>query len=66
MSNFTSDTANAREHERADQNTALSRCYGQIGISAVAAAVRYQGMAKNPAYAPAPLKAQNGVGQTLD
>jgi hypothetical protein len=30
----------------------LDQCYGQIGISAVAAAVRYQGGAKNPAYAP--------------
>ncbi len=36
-----------------DESTALQRCYGQIGISAVAAAVRYQGSAKNPAYAPA-------------
>jgi hypothetical protein len=35
-----------------DQNTALHLCYGKIGISAVAAAVRYQGGAKNPAYAP--------------
>ena len=33
-------------------STALAGCYGQIGISAVAAAVRYQGGAKNPAYAP--------------
>jgi hypothetical protein len=32
---------------------ALDRCYGEIGISAVAAAARYQGAAKNPAYAPA-------------
>ena len=31
---------------------ALDSCYGQIGISAVAAAARYQGTAKNPAYAP--------------
>jgi hypothetical protein len=31
----------------------LDHCFGQIGISAVAAAVRYQGSAKNPAYAPA-------------
>jgi hypothetical protein len=31
----------------------LVHCYGQIGISAVAAAARYQGAAKNPAYAPA-------------
>ena len=30
----------------------LDHCFGQIGISAVAAAVRYQGGAKNPAYAP--------------
>jgi hypothetical protein len=29
--------------------------YRQIGISAVAAAARYQGVAKNPAYAPAPV-----------
>jgi hypothetical protein len=33
---------------------ALDACYGQIGISAVAAAAQYQGNAKNPAYAPAP------------
>ena len=32
---------------------ALDACYGQIGISAVAAAAKYQGNAKNPAYAPA-------------
>jgi hypothetical protein len=32
---------------------ALQRCYQQIGIPAVAAAARYQGTAKNPAYAPA-------------
>ncbi len=32
--------------------SALAGRYGQIGISAVAAAVRYQGSAKNPAYAP--------------
>jgi len=35
------------------ESTALHRCYGQIGISAVAAAARYQGSPKNPAYAPA-------------
>ena len=33
---------------------ALDSRYGQIGISAVAAAARYQGAAKNPAYAPTP------------
>jgi len=32
--------------------TALDQRYRQIGISAVAAALRYQGEAKNPAYAP--------------
>lgn len=39
-----------------DQHTALHLCYGQIGISAVAAAARYQSGAKNPAYAPADTK----------
>lgn len=34
------------------QNTALDCRYHQIGISAVVAAARYHGMAKNPAYAP--------------
>jgi hypothetical protein len=34
------------------KETALDRRYGAIGISAVAAAARYQGPAKNPAYAP--------------
>jgi len=33
------------------QNVALHCRYRQIGISAVAAAVRYQGIGKNPAYA---------------
>ncbi len=42
-----------------DENTALHRRYGQIGISAVAAAVRYQGSSKNAAYAPAVSKGQD-------
>ena len=42
--------------EISGENTALDRCYGQIGISAVAAAARYHGVAKNPAYAPVPTK----------
>jgi hypothetical protein len=41
-----------------DDQTELDRRYGQIGISAVAAAVRYQGIAKNPAYAPVPTRWQ--------
>ena len=44
-------------------NLALHLCYGQIGISAVAAAVRYQGGAKNPAYAPVAIKV-DGRGAT--
>jgi hypothetical protein len=39
-------------HQISAETPALDRCYGQIGISAVAAAVRYQGVSKNPAYAP--------------
>jgi len=42
-----------------DENTALDRRYGQIGISAVAAAVRYQGSGKNSAYAPVAIKWQD-------
>jgi hypothetical protein len=34
------------------KNSALAQCYRQIGISAVLAATRYHGVAKNPAYAP--------------
>ena len=33
----------------------LDTRYRKIGISAVAAAARYLGTAKNPAYAPAPI-----------
>lgn len=40
----------------AGEGTALDRRHGQIGISAVAAAARYQGTAKNPAYAPAAIR----------
>jgi hypothetical protein len=35
----------------------LDRRYGAIGISAVAAAVRYQSDNKNPEYAPADVQA---------
>jgi hypothetical protein len=38
---------------RPTEVTTLDGRYGKIGISAVAAAVRYNGDAKNPAYAPA-------------
>ncbi|MFY9694291.1 MAG: hypothetical protein WA776_12395 [Xanthobacteraceae bacterium] len=45
-----------------DQTASLNGRYRQIGISAVAAAVRYQGTAKNPAYAPAPTRWQDYTG----
>ena len=71
MTNLTAEMANkAAQMDRArkisDENVAqngtLDGCYRQIGISAVAAAVRYQGAAKNPAYAPAPTKWQDHTG----
>lgn len=46
----------AQSTPAAEPGTALDRRYGQIGISAVAAAVRYQGGGKNPAYAPAVIR----------
>jgi len=66
MPNASAETANnTRACERADQNTTLSNCYRQIGISAVAAAARYQGSAKNQAYAPAPVRPQSFAGEQL-
>jgi hypothetical protein len=50
------DAAAETVDQTTKDHTALHLCYGQIGISAVAAAVRYQGGAKNPAYAPAVIK----------
>jgi len=61
MENVTAETAKKTTQkiksrtlsgENAAQNTALGHTYRQIGISAVAAAARYQGIGKNPAYAP--------------
>jgi len=46
----TRNTANTRK--LSGESSGLAHRYQQIGISAVAAAVRYQGVAKNPAYAP--------------
>jgi hypothetical protein len=39
--------------------------YGAIGISAVAAAMRYQGDAKNPAHAPAVHQVDERSGEQL-
>jgi hypothetical protein len=47
------DRPTQKSHKVPAETTALVSRYRQIGISAVAAAVRYQGVAKNPAYAPA-------------
>lgn len=58
MQNVSAESANNTASKRADdrdvsrETATLDNRYGQIGISAVAAAVRYQGGAKNPAYAP--------------
>jgi len=53
--------SNDRNVER--DSTALAGCYGQIGISAVAAAARYQGGAKNPAYAPTSSKWRDRIAE---
>lgn len=42
--------------EQRRERAELDARFGKIGISAVAAAVRYQSDAKNPAYAPAKLR----------
>jgi len=58
MTESAKKTANSTANTTAKpaEGTPLDRRYGQIGISAVAAAARYQGAAKNPAYAPAPAR----------
>ncbi len=58
MKDITADTAKntaarkSTDRKPASEAMALDRRYGQIGISAVAAAVRYQGTATKPANAP--------------
>jgi len=60
MPEVTAKAANSIEQTRkaSSENVALHLRYQQIGISAVAAAVRYQGSAKNSAYAPVPIKSR--------
>jgi hypothetical protein len=41
--------AGANDNRKAEE---LDRCYGRIGISAVAAALTFKGETKNSAYAP--------------
>ena len=43
--------ASAKARQSSDEHTALHLCYRQIGISAVAAAARYNGEVKIPALA---------------
>jgi len=56
--------ATTSNNKHAPVATALQQSYGAIGISAVAAAVRYQGAAKNPAYAPAPAPTKSPHGNS--
>ncbi|HEX4408246.1 MAG TPA: hypothetical protein VH206_05685 [Xanthobacteraceae bacterium] len=56
MQNVTAEMAKKTAGKNSVQVTSLDQRYHQIGISAVAAAVRYQGSAKNPAYAPVPTR----------
>jgi hypothetical protein len=57
MKDFAAKAANnTQKANGGPESASLDRWYGQIGISAVAAAARYQGAARNPAYAPAPIK----------
>ena len=46
------------EAETRREQTNLKSRYGSIGIEAVAAAVRYAGATKNPAYAPVVSRAE--------
>ena len=52
MKDVTAASANnSKARQSSDEHTALHLCYRQIGISAVAAAARYNGEAKIPALA---------------
>jgi hypothetical protein len=53
----------SNDRKTLSEATALAGCYGQIGISAVVAAVRYQGSAKNPAYAPTSTKWRDRIAE---
>jgi hypothetical protein len=50
--NTNTEKATSQTAEGRVPRPSLDACYGRIGISAVAAAARYQGATKNPAYAP--------------
>jgi hypothetical protein len=65
MKDAIAEMANIGARQGAEKNTALHRRYGEIGISAVAAAVRYQGTAKNPAYAPAAINLSRAAAEAV-
>jgi hypothetical protein len=56
------NAAQSGENARRDQSSLDSR-YGEIGISAVAAALPYQSEVKNPAYAPAVHQPDKGTAE---
>jgi hypothetical protein len=55
-------TSGQKTNARNNPGELLDQRYRQIGIPAVAAAARYHGAAKNPAYAPAAVKWYEGAG----
>jgi hypothetical protein len=55
-------TSGQKTNARKYPGELLDQRYRQIGIPAVAAAARYHGAAKNPAYAPAAVKWYEGAG----
>lgn len=57
------NAAQSNENSRRAEPNLDSR-YGQIGISAVAAAMRYQSEVKNPAYAPAVHEIDKWIAET--
>ncbi len=56
-------TKNTADNSRRE-DASLDRCYGKIGISAVAAALPYQSDAKNPAYAPVVPREERWLAET--
>ena len=51
--------------EQRRERAELDARYGKIGISAVAAALRYASDSRNPAYAPAKLRVAEDTGRGL-
>jgi hypothetical protein len=52
-------TNSERSDTLSKDNAKLDDRYGKIGISAVAAALQYQSVAKNPVYAPVAARARD-------